>query len=60
MGADTIGKIYVMTKYNNLKFVKLGDMAKYTMIFSHCTRRGFGGGAMRSRDNRDNDRRRPY
>ena len=43
-----------------MKFVKLGDMAKYTMIFSHCTRRGFGGGAMRSRDNRDNDRRRPY
>ena len=23
-------------------------------------RRGLGGGAMRSRDNRDNDRRRPY
>ena len=31
-----------------------------SFVFYVYFRRGLGGGAMRSRDNRDNDRRRPY
>ena len=58
MGEDTTGKINVILS------IIISEIVVFSLniinIFAHCTRRGFGGGAMRSRDNRDNDRRRPY